>query len=269
MKPILLTLLTIVLLTGCSKPNRPQPIKTRIEYITKIKYIYLPSPCTKDKLRIKYIPCFNAVQAKQKIVTLVKNKPIQKTAPKYHQPKTTTIFAPEKYIKFPNKKMDFMIGYNQDGSEFVYLEGGFGLDTYKNFLKFIKKSHTTAKEIKINSNGGLVKTAMQIGAYVHDHRWDTGVDEEMRCLSACGFVYLAGIHKTLEGRAIVGLHRPYNPNQKDTSQSISRTKKEYLSYWDYIRASKSLYDEMMEVPRDELLVLDRSNIDEYIDVDIK
>ncbi|MEA2016994.1 MAG: hypothetical protein U9N59_00990, partial [Campylobacterota bacterium] len=127
---------------------------------------------------------------------------------------------------------------------------------------------STAKEIKINSNGGLVSTAMKIGSYVYENRWNTGVDKEMRCLSACGFVYFAGKEKSLEDKAIIGLHRPYIPGVKDTTASIRKTKKDYISYWNYIRASKSIYDEMMEVDRDNLFILDKNNINEYIDVNI-
>jgi len=132
----------------------------------------------------------------------------------------------------------------------------------------MKKTDTTAKEIKINSHGGLVSTAMQLGSYIYENKWDTGVDKEMYCFSACGFVYFAGRNKSLQGKALVGLHRPYLSSVEDTEKSIRKTKGNYISYWNYIHASKSVYDEMMEINRDSLFILDRNNINDYVDVQI-
>jgi hypothetical protein len=165
--------------------------------------------------------------------------------------------------------MNFMVGYNSDSSPFLYLEGEFNENTYKNFLHYLDENDVDFKEIKINSNGGVVATAMQIGAFVYEHKWKVGVDKEMRCLSACSFVYFAGREKSLQGVAVVGLHRPYIPGVADTPQSIRKTKRAYISYWNYIRAPKSVYDEMMDVDRDNLFILNGENINDYIDVTIK
>jgi len=151
-----------------------------------------------------------------------------------------------------------------------FLEGEFGKNTYINFRKFLKDTNINTKEIKISSNGGVLSSAMRLGAFIHEHGWSTGIDKEMHCYSACGFVYFAGNKKSLEGKAKVGLHRPYIPGVADTQDSVRSMKREYLSYWNYIRASKVLYDEMMDTDRDDLLILDRDNIDEYIeDIEIR
>ena len=147
--------------------NAYQPRK--IKYITKIQYINIPFKDFKTIVKEKEIK--NAVR-----------KSVKKEHIKDKEPKPTIMYAPKKFIKIPNKKMDFMIGINKDKSEFIYLEGKFENYTYQNFKKFMKQSSTSAKEIKINSNGGVVKTAMQIGAYVYDNKWDTGVDKEINNL---------------------------------------------------------------------------------------
>ena len=284
MKNIILLIVPVLFFIGCTKK---QPIIVeKIKYRTQIKYIYLPCIDKKKKQDIskniikKKNKHTRSILAQADIKDIKKNikikkrdtkkykKSVFKKHIKYFRPKSTKIFAPKKYIKTANKKMDFMIGINKDKTEFVYLEGSFGINTYKNFIKFLKQSATTAKEIKINSNGGLVSTAMQIGAYIHDNGWNTGVDKEMRCLSACGFVYFAGKEKSLEDSAIIGLHRPYYTNKQDTIKNIRKIKKDYISYWNYIQASKTIYDEMMSVNRDELFILDKNNIEEYIDVNL-
>ena len=245
---------------GCTK--QPQ-VKEKIVY--KTKYIYLPCKQPKQNTLLQDIV--------SKPAEIQKKKTTAKKVAKKHKfnlpEKTIKYFAPKRYTTRPNQKMNFMVGYNSDGSPFLYLEGEFNENTYKNFLHYLDESSVNFKEIKINSNGGVVATAMQIGAYVHEHNWNTGVDKEMRCLSACSFVYFAGKKKSLQGAAVVGLHRPYMPGVADTLQSIRKTKRAYISYWNYIRAPKSLYDEMMDVDRDKLFILNRENINDYIDVTIK
>lgn len=257
LKVTYLLILIGLIVSGCSNKD----------IVIQKEYVYLP--CKKDskkKTSRKKDSLLTTLKNKEKIKK-EKKRTVRKT--KYiAPPKKTKIFAPKRYITKPNKKMDYMVGINKDGSEFVYMEGGFDLDTYKNFKKFLKKSGTTAKEIKINSNGGVVKTAMEIGAFVYENRWKTGVDKEMKCFSACGFVYFAGREKSLQGKGVVGLHRPYIPGVADTTKSIRETRKRYISYWNYIRAPKSVYDEMMLVGRDDLFFLNRNNINDYIDVEI-
>lgn len=262
---IIASAILIISISGCSNKQ----FEPKVEYIykTKIEYVYLP--CKNQIKENSYASNakYNA-EANKSIKSKATNLSM-KHKPKYKQPKLTKIYAPKKYVTRANKEMDFMVGINRDGSEFVYMEGEFGANTYNNFIKFLNKANTDAKEIKISSNGGLVSTAMQIGSYVHERSWDTGVDKEMHCFSACSFVYFAGKEKSLEGKAMLGLHRPYIPGVKDTASSIRKVKSDYISYWNYIRAPKSLYDEMMEVDRDNLFILNSNNINDYIDVKIK
>lgn len=252
---LLLLPFTMLFMVGCSKQPK---IKEKIVY--KTQYIYLPCKQTQP---LASIPSQSKSPKKA-----VAKKPVTKRTRFILPKKSVKFFAPKRYITRPNQKMNFMVGYNSDGTAFLYLEGEFNTNTYKNFLKYIHESAIDFKEIKINSNGGVVATAMQIGAYVYEHKWQTGVDKEMRCLSACSFVYFAGREKSLQGEAIVGLHRPYIPNVPDTPRSIRSIKREYISYWNYIHAPKSVYDEMMDVDRDNLFILNRKNINDYIDVTI-
>lgn len=250
MKTFIMLATALFIFTSCSSHK----VEPKIEYVYETKYVYLPCKAKVKKSYIKH-------KTKKSMQLNVK--------PQYRVPKQTTIFAPKRFRKQKNKKMSFMVGINKDKSEFIYLEGTFEKDTYKNFIKFMDSVETKAKEIKINSNGGLLSVAMELGAYVKRHHWNTGVDKEMQCMSACGFVYFAGKKKFLEDKAVVGLHRPYYSGRKDTQQSIRRVKKDYISYWNYIRAPRSLYDAMMEVDRNNLFILNKNNINDYVDVEIQ
>ena len=268
---ILLALMTFI---GCSKPVTVEP--SRSEDKPQVRYVYVP--CTQQgptKVNVDAIPRVDdpapkPQEAPQKSNESQDSKPTVKKETRFFLPKPEVIYYPPKrYVTRDSKPMDFMVGYNQDGSEFVYMEGEFDTDTYDLFEGFMKASKTKAKEIKINSNGGVLASAMKLGAYVKEHQWNTGVDKEMHCYSACSFVYFAGAQKTLQGKAEVGLHRPYIPSVPDTPQNIRQIKDTYITYWNYIQAPKSIYDEMMEVPRDDMFILNKKNIQYYIDVTLK
>ena len=281
---ILSLFLILFLFTGCN--NQPKIKYVYVPYCENDKYFFLSSKGNKEKADKLLKEILKDLQKKEpkpkvaekkaeakkpKIIATNHKKPVTKpkkqTPNRYKEPTNTKIYAPKRFITRPNQKMNFMVGYNKDNSRFIYMEGEFGVDTYRNFLKYIK-NFKDIKEIKINSNGGLVATAMKIGSYIKEHKYNTGVDDEMHCYSACGFVYFAGAKKSLQGGAKIGLHRPYIPNQKDTPKSIRRVKKEYISYWRYIKAPMDLYYEMMDVDRDNLFILDRNNINEYVDAKI-
>ncbi len=249
----------MILHTGCTVKKSKQ--QSNIIYKTK----YITLPCKKEVKKVVKKQNRKSISKNLKKSTSLKNDTIG-TQKKYRQPSKTRIYAPEKYTTRVNQTMNFMIGINTDKSKFVYMEGEFDKDTYKEFIKFSKTIDKDINEVKINSNGGVVASAMKIGSYIKENKWNTGLDAEMNCYSACGFVYFAGKEKSLQGEAKIGLHRPYYPNKKDTYKSIQKVKKVYVSYWRYIKAPMDLYYEMMDIDRDELFILDKNNIEEYIDI---
>jgi len=256
MKTVLFIIFVAILFTGCSTPVP----EVKYVYKTKIEYIYLP--CKKEKTSITP-NIIKPKKNKKKIRATLTRKQ------KYKKPNLTEIYAPKKYTSRPKQAMHYMIGFNKDESKFIYMEGEFDVNTYDDFEKFVSESGLGIKEVKINSNGGVVASAMKIGEYIYKNKWATGVDKEMKCFSACAFVYFAGKEKSLQGKALLGLHRPYKPGVLDTTKNVRAIKKEYKSYWMYIHASISVYDEMMDVDRDQLFILDRNNINDYIDVKIQ
>lgn len=272
----ILTIIIITLFTGCSS-KKIEYAKPQIKYIYKTKYLYLPCKKPDENKTILPININSKAQSTKKpqiskkdIKPKPKKLPIKKPHPiKIQQFKKLEIFAPKRYTKRAHQKMNFMVGINKDLSKFIYMEGEFDSDTYKNFLKFKNTIDKTIKELKIDSDGGLISSAMKIGTYIKKHHWNTGVDDEMHCYSACGFVYFAGKKKSLQGRGTIGLHRPYRLHVKDTAKSIQKTKREFVAYWRSIHAPMDVYYEMMDVDRDNLFILDKNNIEDYVDVKIE
>lgn len=266
MKTMILLLLSLLIFTGCSSVKQGPTVQ--YIYKTKYKYVYLPCKEETTKNKDKESSPQKATQKKKQLHTASSSKKLTTPTLKYRQPTPTTIYAPKQFIIRPIQRMNFMVGINKDKSKFLYMEGEFDQNTYKEFLDFKKHMDSSIKEIKINSNGGIVLSAMKIGAFIKENGWSTGLDKEMHCYSACGFVYFAGKEKSIQGEAKIGLHRPYLPGVPDTMQSIQKIKKEYLSYWRYIKAPMDIYYEMMEVDRDDLLILDKNSLEEYMDLNI-
>jgi len=117
---LLLLPFTMLLMVGCSK----QP-KVQEKIVYKTQYIYLPCKQTQPLAPILNPSKASKVKATKKREKAVAKKPLNKrtrfTLPK----KSVKFFAPKRYITRPNQKMNFMVGYNNDGSAFLYLEGEF------------------------------------------------------------------------------------------------------------------------------------------------
>ena len=124
---LLLLPFTMLFMVGCSKQPK---IKEKIVY--KTQYIYLPCKQTQP---LASIPSQSKSPKKA-----VAKKPVTKRTRFILPKKSVKFFAPKRYITRPNQKMNFMVGYNSDGTAFLYLEGEFNTNTYKNFLKYIHES---------------------------------------------------------------------------------------------------------------------------------
>jgi hypothetical protein len=62
--------------------------------------------------------------------------------------------------------------------------------------------------VKLDSPGGDVAEAMQIGRLIRQRFMNTMVDEQQECASACILILMAGVARMPQPSAHIGLHRP-------------------------------------------------------------
>jgi hypothetical protein len=64
--------------------------------------------------------------------------------------------------------------------------------------------------VSINSEGGSVSEALQIGRFLRSHNAFVGLRKDDQCLSSCVFILMAGVTRDTDlGDKIVGVHRPF------------------------------------------------------------
>lgn len=118
---------------------------------------------------------------------------------------------------------------------------------------------------RLNSKGGDVDAAIQIGRHLRKLSAIAAVVGTDECLSACVFVLAGATQRLLSPAAAIGIHRPYSLRtdirdygaaQKEHSR-LAVTAKTYL---EDMNLPTSLYDAMMRVPPESIRLLKRQEL---------
>lgn len=121
-------------------------------------------------------------------------------------------------------------------------------------------SNEFALSVYVDSNGGSIDAAMTLGRMLRSRVADVIVPTGAECTSACVFVLVGAVFRTIDGR--VGIHRPYfagmageEPTISNTKSAISNVEKKIKAYLSEMNVPDSLLDEMMVVPPDQVKYL--------------
>jgi hypothetical protein len=141
--------------------------------------------------------------------------------------------------------------------------------------------------LALNSNGGDVSEAMQIGRLVRHYYLETEapgywlrqgphllLNDKItevpgaRCVSACFFAWLGGVNRTGD---LLGIHRPFpsaiemqklSPAEADRLyRSLSE---KILAYLSEMGAAPHWLDDMLKIPPDELLMIPENQIQDEL-----
>lgn len=74
--------------------------------------------------------------------------------------------------------------------------------------------------VDLNSDGGSVSSAMQIGRLIRKYDATTTVPENGKCYSSCALIFIAGVERRNFGQ--VGLHRPYFAAAPQSRETIEK-----------------------------------------------
>jgi len=124
----------------------------------------------------------------------------------------------------------------------IYLDGPVDPGATSRVVSLILTEHITNAVVYLNSPGGSLVTAMQLGRVLREHAFDTRVGTRTTdatraaagtCHSACPFILAGGVQRSLEKGSAVGLHRAENRvpvRDEDAFQHVVRTQVvEYLA----------------------------------------
>lgn len=122
--------------------------------------------------------------------------------------------------------------------------------------------------VHLNSPGGDVAAAMEIGRIVRDGEMTAAVDEDGSCASACVLILASGIRRVIAGTVII--HRPdmaqaaQSGGLADADNWDTATRDRIADYLREMNIPTSLADDMMAVPPERGKSLSESDLALYM-----
>lgn len=132
---------------------------------------------------------------------------------------------------------------------------------------FLKSRQGKDIRFSINSNGGNVNEAINIGLFFRDIFMELDVEEQ--CDSACFYVLVGAYNRSTSYP--IGLHRPYfqanqyaNLSPKESEAAFSNVLKLVKDYLEQVHVSPVVVDEMMKASPREMMYIQPENFDKLI-----
>lgn len=122
------------------------------------------------------------------------------------------------------------------------------------------------KSIWLNSLGGDVSAAMEIGRLLRRIDSIAFVDKDQVCVSACVLVLAGSTFRMIKGK--VGIHRPYLPHDKATTVDEQKIiyesiRKNIINYLEIMNINPTLYDDMFRISPRKVKFLSKEELDIY------
>jgi hypothetical protein len=151
------------------------------------------------------------------------------------------------------------------GSNEITIDGQITHDTYIK-LKELYDKYEDFKFVRINSNGGNVDAAIDIGFLFREKRECLTVLKEDKCNSACVFVLAGAPYRNVLGK--VGIHRPYIDGNKQEAPPDQKSDYDYMMkkvklFLEYMNIPLPLYDEMIKIHSNKIRYLSRDELVSY------
>lgn len=106
----------------------------------------------------------------------------------------------------------------------VYLNGKIEKGDFDKLIKVLSERKEFPNYITIQSPGGNVHEATEIGTFIREAALGVSVDKV--CGSSCFFILVAGVDRNL-GDSIIAIHRPYYEKSYFSGLSLSSAEKQY------------------------------------------
>jgi hypothetical protein len=174
---------------------------------------------------------------------------------------------------------DFEVVATKKGPPALSLKGKIVKGDFEKLKSLIMKSPLSSI-LHLDSSGGDVGEAMQLGQLVRLLQISTMVSKDKVCASACFFVYLGGAGRLASGSVgghatplgfplgYVGLHRPYLSTPSGSSESLERqatAMRRVRTYLEGYLVSNRLIDIMMSRPSNDIYWLSDDDLEELGD----
>jgi Clp protease len=145
----------------------------------------------------------------------------------------------------------------------------FGAVTERHAKTFAGLSHDLEYKnafVDLNSEGGSVSAAMQIGRLIRKYDATTAVPENGKCYSSCALIFIAGVERRNFGQ--VGLHRPYFAAAPQSRETIEKQVPLMLSvvnnYITEMGVTDNFYQQMVNTEPSKVAIYNGKDIERLV-----
>lgn len=151
----------------------------------------------------------------------------------------------------------------------IHATGVFVEHTADQFRLFVQQNNiaeagSVAATVIINSNGGSVAEALDMGQFIRQMGFDTEVDSE--CYSACTIAFLGGVHRYVDRNAMFGVHRVSSASPLDSTSALDLGQisiVEIAEYAEFMGIGTRFVSTMMEAGPNEINLLSHDQLSQY------
>jgi hypothetical protein len=115
------------------------------------------------------------------------------------------------------------------------------------------------KTIVLNSPGGSVGDALEMGRLIRTKGFTTEVEKEKICVSSCPLVFVGGVKRIAGANAIIGVHQVFAPDpaeaaRHDTMSEAQRVSARCQRYLADMGVDLKMWVHAMETPKEKLFI---------------
>jgi hypothetical protein len=123
------------------------------------------------------------------------------------------------------------------------------------------------KTVVLNSPGGSVGDALEIGRLIRARGFATEVEKDKICVSSCPLIFAGGVKRAAGANAIIGVHQVFAPDpaeaaRHDTMSEAQRVSARCQRYLAEMGIDLKMWVHAMETPKDRLFVFSANELRE-------
>lgn len=151
----------------------------------------------------------------------------------------------------------------------LFLRGTIQPDSGEKLLAELGQRAEYIKTIELDSPGGVVDAALMMGQLIRDGDFSTSVGAGHFCASSCPLVLAGGVTRSLDEKAVIGVHQIYAFAEEDVrspAEAMSDAQSTTAAigrYLDEMGIDPKLWFHALETPPSELYYLTADEMKEF------
>ena len=147
-----------------------------------------------------------------------------------------------------------------EAGQAILLEGAIAPGDAERIAKMLGDLATAPKRVILNSQGGSVQDALQLGRYLRLEGLNTSMRDGDICYSACPYLLAAGVARDIPTAASVGVHQHYFGESTllpafVAVEDIQRGQGQVMRYLEQMGIDLLVMSHALSTPPDEIYVL--------------